>query len=494
MSSKKWINRLTVSFGITVIAGWLFYAAIFYHRISRGEEEMLRPKVERLASQELQEDWFAIYQHGKRTGYSHTELRPQSEGYILSEELLLRLNFLGDIQEIITWVQATLESDFSVKSFTFRLKAGPIHYNLRGGVMDGKLVLVSQMAGQEQIQELQLSHPIYLSSGFKSFLARQRLREGDTYKLALFDPATMSQTVVPLRVEGKEDVTVGSHTLLAYRVVMEFHGVQLKAWVTPYGELLKEEGFLGLTLIRSDGHDAREGFDTFEAADLVHQASVVPDRAIANPRELKRLRVQLTDIPNEGWDLAGGRQHWHNGELSITRESLGEIRPVKIPLGGSELSQDLQPSFLVQSDAPALRDQAIDIVGEEKDGLRATRLLAAWVYQTLDKRPTLSVPNALAVYTLQAGDCNEHSVLFAALARAVGIPTRIVSGLLYSEGRFYYHAWNEVYLGEWLAVDSVMNQIPADPTHIRLIRGGVERQVRLVSLLGRLGIKVMGYE
>jgi transglutaminase-like putative cysteine protease len=85
-------------------------------------------------------------------------------------------------------------------------------------------------------------------------------------------------------------------------------------------------------------------------------------------------------------------------------------------------------------------------------------------------------------------------VLFAALARAVGIPTRIVSGLLYNEGRFYYHAWNEVYLGEWLAVDSLMNQIPADPTHIRLIRGGLERQVRLVGLMGRLGIKVLEYE
>jgi transglutaminase-like putative cysteine protease len=350
------------------------------------------------------------------------------------------------------------------------------------------------MAGQEQIQKLHLSQPIYLSSGIKSFLERQRLREGDTYKLALFDPTTMSQTVVPLRVEGKETVDIRAADLEAYRVVMEFHGVQLKAWVTPYGELLKEEGFLGLTLVRSDRQDASEGFQTFKAAELVRQASVLPDRTIVNPRQLKRLRVQLIGISNDAWDMAGGRQLWKKGELSVTRESLEEISTVKLPLHDSELSRDLQPSFLVQSDSPTLRDQAMDIVGEEKDALRATRLISAWVYRELDKRPTLSIPNALQVYTLQAGDCNEHSVLFAALARAAGIPTRVVSGLLYSEDRFYYHAWNEVYVGEWLAVDSLMNQVPADPTHIRLIRGGLERQVRLVKLLGRLHIKVLEYE
>ena len=85
-------------------------------------------------------------------------------------------------------------------------------------------------------------------------------------------------------------------------------------------------------------------------------------------------------------------------------------------------------------------------------------------------------------------------MLFAALTRSVGVPTRIVAGLLYTKGRFYYHAWNEVYVGEWVAVDSLLNQVPADPTHVRLITGGLDRQVRLVRALGRLGIKVIDYE
>jgi transglutaminase-like putative cysteine protease len=112
----------------------------------------------------------------------------------------------------------------------------------------------------------------------------------------------------------------------------------------------------------------------------------------------------------------------------------------------------------------------------------------------VEKRPTLSIPSALDVWSRRAGDCNEHSVIFAALARAAGIPTRVVAGLLYADGRFFYHAWNEVHVGQWVAVDALMNQVPADPTHIRLVIGGLERQVQLVRVIGKLEIRVLDYE
>ncbi len=96
----------------------------------------------------------------------------------------------------------------------------------------------------------------------------------------------------------------------------------------------------------------------------------------------------------------------------------------------------------------------------------------------LDKTPTISVPSAREVLRTRVGDCNEHTALYVALARAVGIPTRINVGLAWVLGAFYYHAWPEVYLEEpdgrglWLPVDPTFNQFPADATHVRLLRGG----------------------
>ena len=493
-SKRLWKRGFAISLGIAILVAWLVYAAVFYTRLNRGGGEALTPEVQKLAKEEIQQEWFAIYQHGRRIGYARNELRPQAVGYMANEELFLRLNFLGEVQDISSLVQANLEADFSLKSFIFRLQAGPVNYRLRGGVREGNLTLVSQMAGREQSQQLPLSHPIYLSSGMKFFISQQPLEVGKTYRFALFDPATMSQTMVPLRVDGKETVRIGSRDLEAYRLLMDFRGVQVKSWVSPYGELLKEEGFLGLTMVRSDREDALKGFREGKGAELVREAAVVPDRTIAKPRQLKRLRLQLTGITGDGWDLAGGRQRWSNGELVVVKESLQEISAAKIPVSSPPLARDLQPTLLVQSDATELKEQASEIVGQERNGLQAVKMISSWVYQNLEKRPTLSIPNALAVYESRAGDCNEHSVLFAALARAAGIPTRIVTGLLYTEGRFFYHAWNEVFLGEWIAVDSLMNQVPADPTHVRLIRGELDRQVELVRTLGRLSIKVLDYE
>ena len=86
------------------------------------------------------------------------------------------------------------------------------------------------------------------------------------------------------------------------------------------------------------------------------------------------------------------------------------------------------------------------------------------------------------------GDCNEHAVLFAALARAAGIPARVVAGAVYGDDGFYYHAWNEVWLDGWVSVDAVFDQMPVDATHVKLIDGGPEKHARIAEVVGRLAL------
>ena len=98
---------------------------------------------------------------------------------------------------------------------------------------------------------------------------------------------------------------------------------------------------------------------------------------------------------------------------------------------------------------------------------------------------------ALETLKNRMGYCNEHSVLLAAMARAAKIPSRIEAGLVYMNGRFYYHAWNLLYLGSWITADSLMNQMPADVTHIRLITGGTDKQIDLISIIGKIKLTIL---
>src|SRR5204862_3785716 len=108
---------------------------------------------------------------------------------------------------------------------------------------------------------------------------------------------------------------------------------------------------------------------------------------------------------------------------------------------------------------------------------RAERLVRR-VHSMLDKKPTVGLPSALEVLRTRVGDCNEHTALYVAMARALGIPARVAVGLVYVEGAFYYHAWPDVYVDEgkhrrlWLAVAPALSPSPAATTHARLARRG----------------------
>ncbi len=82
-------------------------------------------------------------------------------------------------------------------------------------------------------------------------------------------------------------------------------------------------------------------------------------------------------------------------------------------------------------------------------------------------------------------------MLLAALARAAGIPAQIEAGLVYLKGRFFYHAWNALYVGNWVTADAVTGAMPADVTHIRLVRGEADRQMDLMGVIGRLQMEIV---
>jgi transglutaminase-like putative cysteine protease len=145
----------------------------------------------------------------------------------------------------------------------------------------------------------------------------------------------------------------------------------------------------------------------------------------------------------------------------------------------------------MQADHPRLRGLTRSILGPESDARAATGLLLKWVYDYLEKVPLATLPDALETLDRGSGDCNEHAVLFATLARAAGVPARMVAGTVYGEDAFLYHAWVEVWLGMWVPTDPALGQFPADATHIKLVDGDVDAQMQMMAIIGKLGIEIV---
>ena len=152
---------------------------------------------------------------------------------------------------------------------------------------------------------------------------------------------------------------------------------------------------------------------------------------------------------------------------------------------------ELAAEPLIQSNNRDIAGLARRIAGAERDPRIVAEKLNRWVHDSLRKRITVGVPNAVQVLRTRSGDCNEHTQLYLALARSLGLPARSAAGLALVGGKFYYHAWPEVYLGRWVAVDPTFGQFPADAAHLRFVAGGLTRQGELLRLVGNLRIEVL---
>lgn len=265
-------------------------------------------------------------------------------------------------------------------------------------------------------------------------------------------------------------------------------GAQNCAWLAKNGEVLKESGMLGLSMEKVGEKQAREGMATDGAADLTQIASIPSNQKIADPLKLNAIEIKVGGMRDIPVAIFGGRQKYSRGVLTITREAMPGGASQDIPKG---LQLFLQPSPLVQSNAPEIKKQVEKIILPSDSSPVKLRKIVSWVYRSVEKKPVLSVPNALEVLKNKSGDCNEHAVLAAALLRATGIPAQIETGLVYLNGRFYYHAWNSAYIGAWVTIDTVFNQIPADVTHIRLARGEGGEQLDLLGVMGKIQLEVL---
>ena len=127
----------------------------------------------------------------------------------------------------------------------------------------------------------------------------------------------------------------------------------------------------------------------------------------------------------------------------------------------------------------------------EKNAFMMARYLTSNLYLTINKMPVSQLLASMDVFETHAGESNEHTVMFASFARAAGLPTRMVGGLIYLKGYFYYHTWPEVWLKQWVPVDPTMGQFPADVTHIRLMEGDIDKLASLGEIIGKIKIDIM---
>jgi hypothetical protein len=499
--------------GGAIIVAWLVGLALLVRR------EYFRPQIERLAEAAAKvapaSVYYGVMQGGRQVGFASSTIDTMQSAINVTEYLVADLPVGGKNRRATARTYVTLSRALRVKSFEIAVntESSPLR---AGGRIEGDSVLVFALTtGTEKpdSQRIALTGPVLLPTLVPLAVAlTEPPKVGKHYVMPVLDPTSMSAKNIGIDVRAETTFVVHDSAVFdtttrlwsgiqpahiqSWRIEAAENSSVFGAWIDAQGRIV-ETTQLGFVLKRLPYEVAFENWRTQSSAESVSEdRDILETTAIAAKKRLTgnvdALRVRLSGVDLRGFDIGGTL----SGDTLTIRRAPDSAMTIadKIPYRqrdrDSKFANSL-PEPLIQSRDSAIVELARRLKGTDRDARVVAERINRWVRDSIADRITVGVPNALEVLRNRVGDCNEHTQLFVALSRAVGIPARIAAGLAYVDGKFYYHAWPEILLKDWVAVDPTFGQFPADAAHLRFTLGGLGRQTELLRLMGNLKIDVL---
>jgi transglutaminase-like putative cysteine protease len=355
-----------------------------------------------------------------------------------------------------------------------RLRAGPIDRVEKGTIVDGRLWREND-AGQPVVS-IKVPDAMVLPSmraeRIRAFAA-DRPYGGGTF--AYLDPSRLRPVSARLESCDVDTALPGASKCVALRLDAR-SGDELWHLDSEARVLRIDMSFGGLPLqlapcLRDCDRTVARPFD------MIDSLSVASPIRIQQRYSRVPMRYELVRKDGKAPVLAT------TGEQSVVVDGARAVVTVCRDCGQPEaetaesLAPYLRANAWVRSEDPEVRRIAAKAGSSDKPLTARMTKLESLVRQNMH-RDADYVGYADAVEALRTGkgDCTEFAVLLAALARAQGIPARVVVGMAYSarftgnKDRFNPHAWVQVYDGRrWLSYDAALEGM--DSAHLALAVG-----------------------
>jgi hypothetical protein len=439
------------------------------------------------------DDWFIIRIGGAYAGYGRSRQMRKGNDWIIRDDLNISLNIQGQVKPIRIANESTVDQNFRLISFNLRIASGVMSFEQKGTVKDRELIVDVPKSQGGGTRKLRLYESPRISRSLGLPVPLTGLKVGDEIHLPVFDPLDGAKWDAVIRVLEKADIDINGKKIESWRVKAAYRSVELIMWIDEKGGLLKGRMPLDMTVTRSDKSEiAREmKSSTRDLPEMMELSAVPVEGVIPENTDLKMVRFRVQSDKELPILSDGFRQTVAKDEIIIVKEQMPEAT-YSLPNTDRAMEQYLTHSRFIRSDNAEIIAKAREIVGDEKDPIKAALLINEWVFKYLKKVPTPGVPDAYSTLLVKQGDCKEHAVLAVSLARAIGLPARMAVGLVNTEDGFAFHAWVNYWAGKtWFSADPLMNRVPVTPLYITLVYGDVDKHVNVVAYLGSMKLKVL---
>lgn len=498
-------SKITVMLGVIFVL-WLISMGLIYHAhyIKRVEDELgyITSDVE-FTSEERQ--YYNIYRNGQKIGYRYESWIPQPNVIICMEENVIKMNLAGLSREIFFQSVVGIDSTTHItRQITFTLGSGSHTYVFEGAVSGDSLNIEVKINSLEPGRKgtFIVDENITLPVALPFFM---HMSATETMSFMVFDPVIFSYYLVDCARREKEIIIIENKNFHVEKYDLIYKDTRSSMWLDSNGRLVKADGYMFFGGELGDISIERSSINVFQLPlevplgnDILKELAIYPDKPINNPRTTEYLEIELDGIRAANIDITSSNKEILSLNPVIFRIQNKPIINGERKLWGIKIAS-IDTSIVGTSDYIQSKDArfsrtARELIAAEKDTLSMARALNRWVFENVEKMSGLDIIRSVDVLRERKGDCDEHTKLFTALARSVGIPTQINMGLVYDDGNFRYHSWPSVFVaGVWHDLDPTFGQDAADATHIALVRGDFEKLVELLRIVGKMSIKVLDY-
>jgi hypothetical protein len=436
--------------------------------------------------------YYGVELNGVLCGYAELDTSPMEvdgkEMTLLKHRVFAMLTLLGS--EVNSEVDLTYHIDPETGQFTYHdseIRQGSVEMGSTVHVDGDVARFKSTLSEDETVVEL-TPETIRPNTLFQPHLKRD-FADGDaeekSYSILEVREFDVQETTYTRVGEDKLELAGNTYDTVILEMLNNATGLKAKLWLdVDRGLVVKSE------LPNRKGYIADASIiKKIQAANIDENIISKVNVPIADFHGITYMKVKATIEPSGLWvtpeslNVPGQsftgtvEDNFIEGifELSYARYDGSDAPPFPPDFGGDEVLEEyLEAEEFIQSDDEILRAKAQEITAGAKDSWEAAVRLSKWVADNIE----YAIPGggyARNTYDMRAGECGSHSILTAALCRAVGIPARVVWGCMYVPnfgGAFGQHAWNEIYMGEkigWVPVDSTAYETDfLDSGHIRL--------------------------
>ena len=477
-------------------------AGMYFHGATAPSQN---PHYDSVGEIPAREYWTGIVFNGNKIGFSHLKIVPSEEEegkYHIHSEAFFRIRFLMMDKTIHLKSHDVVDDRLMLHRFQYESAIDESSLSLNGNRnSDGLYVTVLNRGGHYR-EVIPLANDLYPLSALNLYPLLHGLEIGRDFNFWVYNAQTRTIERVTQKVMAYE--TSDLYPGPAYKLVTRLAGQSMTSWLDGQGRPLLEMSLNGLILAGLE--------DEGTAKQYLAQAALNKNESLLNlslircvppieaPDRLLSLSIALDGPLQKFTPVFEPRQRCESSRHGFTCQIQRNPPPPRDndPEAAPALLRSyLSPTYAITAMHPSIRRVAMAAAADKTDDLRKIEALMAWMRVNISREPA-DVFSALDVLESGKAECQGHALLFAAFARTLGIPTRVVNGIVYvpKVKGFLYHSWNESFVGgRWLSVDPTFAQVPADVTHVKLVEGHeLSTLMPLVDLVGKLSIRVLGME